>query len=78
MEFLDTEGQAILVEKTELATNDWSLTPGCYVGVAPEEEHEKFDFRKSLHEIHEEMDEMNAEAATLAATIEKNFEALGT
>ncbi len=78
MEFLDTEGLAKLVEKTELATNDWSLTPGCYVGVAPEVEDENFDFRESLRVIHEEMDEMNAEAATLAVTIEKNFEALGT
>ena len=61
MKFLDTEGQAILVEKTELATNDWSLAPGCYLGVAPEEEHEKFDFRKSLHEIHKELEELRNE-----------------
>ena len=67
-----------LVEKTELATNDWSLTPGCYVGVAPEEEDENFDFRESLRVIHEELEELNAEAATLAGTVKKNFETLGT
>ena len=61
MEFLDTEGQAILVEKTELATNDWSLAPGCYVGVAPEEEDENFDFRESLRVIHEELEELRNE-----------------
>jgi type I restriction enzyme M protein len=59
-----------------LAAYGWSLTPGCYVGVAPKEEDE--DFRESLRVIHEELEELNAEAATLAGTVKKNFEALGT
>ena len=46
------------------------------MGVAPEEEDEDFDFREALREIHEELDELNAESATLAATIKENFEEL--
>ena len=61
----------------EIDANDWSLTPGRYVGVAPEEEDEDFDFGEVMRAIHAELEELDAEAATLAATIRKNFEALG-
>ena len=70
------EGLVKLVDRSEIEANDWSLTPGRYVGVAPEEEDEDFDFREALRDIHEELDKLNAEAATLAATIKGNFEAL--
>ena len=73
----DVEGLVKLVDRTEIEANDWSLTPGRYVGVAPEEEDESFDFRTALREIHAELDELNAEAAVLAAKIRKNFEGLG-
>ena len=76
-ELRDVEGLVKLVDRAEIEANDWSLTPGRYVGVTPEEEDEDFDFREALREIHEELDELNAEAATSAATIKKNFEALG-
>lgn len=76
-ELRDVEGLVKLVERAEIEANDWSLTPGRYVGVAPEEEDEDFDFREALREIHEELDELNAEAVTLAATIKANFEELG-
>ena len=56
--------------------NDWSLTPGRYVGVAPEEEDEDFDFEEALRDIHIEIDGLNAEAVELAVTIKKNFEEL--
>ena len=65
-----------LVDRAELEANDWSLTPGRYVGVAPEEEDEDFDFEEALRDIHIEIDGLNAEAAELAATIKKNFEEL--
>ena len=65
------------VEHAEIEANDWSLTPGRYVGVAPEEEDEDFDFEETLREIHLELEDLNAEAVTLAATIKKNFEGLG-
>ena len=50
----DVEGLVKLVDRAEIKTNDWSLTPGRYVGVAPEEEDENFDFEEALREIHVE------------------------
>ena len=66
-----------LVSHDGLAANDWRLTPGRYVGVAPEEEDEDFDFERTMRNIHSELDELNAESVQLAATIKRNFEALG-
>ncbi len=76
-ELCDVDGLVKLVDRAEIEANDWSLTPGRYVGVAPEEEDEDFDFREALREIHTELEDLNAEAVSLAATIKKNFEELG-
>ncbi len=73
----DVEGLVKLVDRAKIAANDWSLTPGRYVGVAPEEEDEDFDFEEALRDIHVELEDLNAEAVQLAATIKKNFEELG-
>lgn len=73
----DVEGLVKLVDRAEIEANDWSLTPGRYVGVASEEEDEDFDFEESLRDIHVELEDLNTEAATLAAMIKKNFEELG-
>ena len=73
----DVEGLVKLVNRTELKANDWSLTPGRYVGVAPEEVDEDFDFEQAMHDIHVELEYLNAEAVKLAATIKRNFEELG-
>ena len=75
-ELRDVEGLVKLVDRAEIEANDWSLTPGRYVGVAPEKEDEDFDFAEALREIHVELEDLNAEAVTLAVTIEKNFEEL--
>lgn len=76
-ELRDVEGLVKLVDHEELAANDWSLTPGRYVGVAPEEEDEDFDFEEALRDIHIELADLNEEAVTLATQIQKNFEELG-
>jgi len=76
-ELCDVEGLVKLVDVKEIEANDWSLTPGRYVGVAPDEEDENFDFEETLREIHVELEDLNAEAVKLAATIKKNFEELG-
>jgi len=73
----DVEGLVKLVDRAEIEANDWSLTPGRYAGVAPEEENEDFDFEEALRDIHVELEGLNAEAVRLAATIKKNFEELG-
>jgi type I restriction enzyme M protein len=72
----DVEGLVKLVGQEELAANDYSLTPGRYVGVAPEVEDEDFDFEETIKGIHAEIETLNAEAAELAETIAKNFEEL--
>ena len=76
-ELRDVEGLVKLVDRTEIEANDWSLTPGRYVGVAPEEEDEGFDFGETMRAIHAELEELNTEAAVLAKTIRTNFEKLG-
>jgi type I restriction enzyme M protein len=73
----DVEGLVKLVDRAEIEANDWSLTPGRYVGVAPEEEDESFDFEETLRGIHAELENLNAEAIELAETINRNFEELG-
>lgn len=73
----DVEGLVRLASIDDIRANDWSLTPGRYVGVAPEEEDENFDFEEALREIHVELEDLNAEAVRLAAVIKRNFEELG-
>ena len=50
----DMEGLVKLVDIKVIEANDWSLTPGRYVGVAPEEEDENFDFEETLRDIYVE------------------------
>ena len=73
----DVPGLVKLVDRAAIEANDWSLTPGRYVGVAPEEEDEDFDFRTAMREIHTELADLNVEAAILAEKIQENFEKLG-
>lgn len=73
----DVEGLVRLVSLEEIEKNDWSLTPGRYVGVAPEEEDDDFDFEQAIHDIHVELQDLNAEAVELAEKITRNFEELG-
>ena len=70
-------GLVKLVDRKEIEAADWSLTPGRYVGVAPPEVDEDFDFEQTLGDIHVELADLNQEAAALAKTIQKNFEELG-
>ena len=65
------------MDKSELKENDWSLTPGRYVGVAPEEEDPDFDFGETMRTIHTELEGLNAQAAHLANRINENFKKLG-
>lgn len=75
--YQDVEGLVKLVSRSEIEANDWGLTPGRYVGVAPEEIDEEFDFEEALRDIHIELEGLNAESAELAKTIQKNFLELG-
>jgi len=73
----DVAGLVKRVSRAEMEAHDWSLTPGRYVGVAPEEVDEDFDFEEALRSIHIDLKGLNEEAVELAARIAKNFEELG-
>jgi type I restriction enzyme M protein len=77
MRFLAVPGLVKRVDRAEIEAADWSLTPGRYVGVAPPEEDEDFDFEQTLRDIHTELADLNKEAAELAAKTQTNFEELG-
>jgi len=70
-------GLVKLVDRAEIEAADWSLTPGRYVGIAPPEEDQHFDFEQTLRDIHTELADLNKEAAALAAQIQETFEELG-
>ena len=76
-EMQDVPGLCKIVSRADIEAADWSLTPGRFVGVAPAEVDEDFDFGQVLRDIHVELADLNREAAELAATIQQNFEELG-
>jgi type I restriction enzyme M protein len=75
--FVAVPGLCRIVTRAEIGAADWSLTPGRYVGVAPPEVDEDFDFEQAMREIHLELADLNSDAAGLAAKIQANFEGLG-
>ncbi|WP_240905868.1 type I restriction-modification system subunit M N-terminal domain-containing protein [Thiorhodococcus mannitoliphagus] len=72
--FAAVPGLCKAVTRAEIEAADCSLTPGRYVGVAPPEEDEGFDFEQTLRDIHVELADLNREAAELAARIQENFD----
>jgi len=73
----DVAGLVRLVHRGDIEANDWSLTPGRYVGVTPEEIDEEFDFEETMRSIHIDLTGLNEEAEELARRISRNFEELG-
>lgn len=76
-ELRDVPGLVKVVTLAEIEAADWSLTPGRYVGVAPPEVDEDFDFEQTLRDIHIEIKSLDEEAAELAKKIQENFEEFG-
>ena len=76
-EICDVESLVKIVDLKELEDNDWSLTPGLYVGVSPEVDDDDFDFEATIREIHLRLEALNKEAVERAAEIARNFEDLG-
>ena len=73
----DVPGLVKLVDRKDIEAAEWNLTPGVYVGVAPQEVDENFDLEQTLRDIHTELADLNKEATQLAAKIHENFEGLG-
>ena len=70
-EYADIAGLCKVVTQDEIATNDYSLTAGRYVGVAPQID-EDFDYEERMAEIKIELQSLNDEAITLAEQIQIN------
>jgi type I restriction enzyme M protein len=70
-------GLVKVVTRRDIESADWSLTPGRYVGAAPAQVDEDFDFEQAVTDIHTELAGLNAEAVELAVTIQTNLEELG-
>jgi len=77
VELVDVLGLVKVVSKADIEAADWSLTPGRYVGVAPQEEDEDFDFEETIRDIHIELAGLNVEATELAKTIQENLKEMG-
>jgi len=73
--YRDVEGLVKAVSLDEIAANDWSLTPGRYVGVAETDDGDE-DFAERFAALHEELRALNAEAVKLAKKIDTNFKEL--
>lgn len=73
----DVPGLCRIVTRADIEAADWSLTPGRYVGVAPAEVDEDFDFEQTIRDIHVELADLNSEATVLAGKIQTNFRGLG-
>jgi len=71
--FTNVAGLCKAVSVDEIAANDYSLTPGRYVGVAPANADDEEDFAEKLREIHTELAELNDKAVELAGRIAGNL-----
>lgn len=74
--FSDVPGLCKAVTLDEVAANDYSLTPGRYVGVATAAAEDEDDFVEKLRGIHAELAELNDKATELVSRIVCNFERL--
>tara|TARA_R110002020_G_scaffold419155_1_gene628397 strand:- start:9098 stop:11011 length:1914 start_codon:yes stop_codon:yes gene_type:complete len=75
--YADVAGLCKVVNRKEIEENHYSLTAGRYVGVAPVEEEEGFDFDERMAEIKQELQLLNEEAVDLADKIQIDLTQLG-
>ena len=75
--YADVAGLCKVTNREEIKANDYSLTAGRYVGFAPIEEEEGFDFDERIAEIKQELKLLNEEAVDLAQQIQIDLMELG-
>lgn len=75
-EYKDIPGLCRISDIEEIREKGYSLTPGAYVGVAPEED-DGVDFHQRMKEIHAELLSLQKESNELMDTISKNMEEMG-
>ena len=74
--YMDVPGLCKVVSREEIAANDFSLTPGRYVGVAQHVD-DDFDFEVRMAEIKVELLGLNEESIFLAQKIQDDLNELG-
>jgi len=67
--YIDVEGLCKITDLEEIEENDYSLTPGRYVGYSIQID-ENFDYQARMKEIHSELAELNTEATDLMNQIQ--------
>ena len=75
-EYQDVPGLCKLASREEIKENNYSLTPGAYVGVAAAED-DGVDFAQRMGEIHAELLKLQAESNELMQTISENLKEMG-
>jgi type I restriction enzyme M protein len=72
LEYRNVPGLCRVATIKEIAAQVWSLNPGRYVGVAPDEALSDEDFKEQLEALNEELETLNAQARELEQTIASN------
>ena len=72
-QYRDILGLCKIASRKEIEKQDWSLTPGRYVGVAPGQTHDDVEFREKIESLQDRLSVLNAEAAKLDSVIVKNI-----
>lgn len=75
-EYTDVLGLCKVVSQSEIKEQDYSLTPGRYVGVAPQID-ENFDYEERMGEIKHELQKLNEESVELAQKIQNDLIEMG-
>ena len=74
--YADVLGLCKIADRNEIAEKNYSLTPGAYVGVKPEED-DGVDFATRMKEIHAELLELHNMSNKLMNTISINMKEMG-
>lgn len=73
--YADIPGLCKIANRNDIAEKNYSLTPGAYVGVTPEDD-DGVDFEERMKEIHVELKELQKESNELMAKILESFKEL--
>lgn len=71
-DYRDVPGLCRVASRADIEKQGWSLNPGRYVGVTPGQTDDE-DFFEQLEVLHEELEELNVEAARLQKIIARNL-----
>jgi len=70
--YRDVVGLCKIATRDEIKKQDWSLSPGRYVGVAPGQTYNDDEFKVKLEALQEALEGLTAEAVQLQMRIAEN------